>query len=152
MFDLDNRLKDLRASIVGSVFMVATAIMGLVWISLGLYSFLSRELGQVWGPVVLGLICFVPMILFALVKTFARPKPVPPRHDALESNLLAKLLEHKAVENAGGSSPLVFAVVAVAAGFLATRFPGAVATLNQALTAYAQEMNRRASASDETQV
>ena len=149
MFDLDHRLKDLRASIVGSVFVGATAVMGMVWISLGLYSYLSRELGPVWGPLVLGLICFVPLIWFALAKTFARPAPIPPTQGPLEANLVARLLEHKMVENAGGTSPLIIALVAVAAGFIASRFPGALATLSQVLAAYSQEANRGSSTADE---
>ena len=151
MFDLDHRLKDLRASLVVGVFVGATAVLGMVWISLGLYSYLNRELGPVWGPLVLGMICFVPLIWFALAKTFTRPAPTPPASMPLEANLVASLLENKVFDGARGTSPLIIALVAVAAGFIASRFPGALATFSQVLAAYSQGVKRSPGPDEQSQ-
>ena len=81
MFNFSDHLQELRSTLVGLVLILAATIIGFVWISVGIYFWLSSMLGNVWAPLVLGLIYFVPIIAFAFSKAFARPdanQPIRP--------------------------------------------------------------------------
>ncbi|HOY24182.1 MAG TPA: hypothetical protein PK002_13600, partial [Cellvibrio sp.] len=72
MFNFNDHLQELRANIVSLVLLLSATVIGFVWISIGIYHWLSACLGAVWGPIVLGLIYFIPIIIFAFIKAFAR--------------------------------------------------------------------------------
>ena len=76
MFNFNGHLQELRANIVSIVLLLSATIIGFVWISIGIYHWLSACLGAVWGPIVLGLIFFIPIIIFAFIKAFVR-SPLP---------------------------------------------------------------------------
>ena len=133
MFNFSDHLQELRSTLVGLVLILAATIIGFVWISIGIYFWLSSMLGGVWGPLVLGLIYFVPIIAFALSKAFAKPettKAQQPRDQDLNLQAFSKTFE-----NLSNRSPIVVIAAAAVAGFLATRFPSFLALFNQLLTA-----------------
>ena len=141
MFNFGHHLQELRSTVVGLVLIIAATIIGFVWISIGIYVWLSSCLGVVWGPIVLGLIYFIPIIVFALFKAFAKPVPppiIPPREQDLTIQALSKVFE-----NLPGRSPFLTVVIAGVAAFLATRFPSLLTTFTQLLATYAEDAKHR---------
>lgn len=148
MFNFNDHLQELRATVIGVVLILAATIIGFVWISIGIYFWLSSLLGSIWGPIVLGLIYFLPIIVFAFVKAFRPSAPAAPVRD--ESADLAALNVAKVFENLSGRSPLWVASAAVLAGFLATRFPSLLSVFTQLISVYAEDVAMRATkASDD---
>ena len=133
MFNFSDHLQELRSTLVGLVLILAATIIGFVWLSVGIYFWLSSMLGNIWGPLVLGLIYFIPIIAFALSKAFAKPettKAQQPRDQDLNLQAFSKTFE-----NLSNRSPIVVIAAAAVAGFLATRFPSLLALFNQLLAA-----------------
>jgi len=142
MFNFSDHLQELRSTLIGLVLILAATIIGFVWISIGIYFWLSATLGSVWGPIVLGLIYFLPIVIFALAKAFRPSVPVaPPRQDNAD---LAALNLTKVIENLSGRSPLWVASAAILAGFLATRFPALLSVFMQLISVYAEDVAKRA--------
>ncbi|RYY75033.1 MAG: hypothetical protein EOO52_12035 [Gammaproteobacteria bacterium] len=90
---------------------------------------------------ILGLIYFIPIIVFALSKAFARPPTQSQPHREQDLTLQAF---SKTFENLSNRSPLVIISAAAIAGFLATRFPSLLGLFNQLLTTYSEEVKTRA--------
>jgi hypothetical protein len=143
MFNFNDHLQELRANIVSLVLLLSATIIGFVWISIGIYHWLSACLGALWGPIVLGLIYFIPIIIFAFVKAFVRPVPLQNqnRHDQADA---AVLNMSKVFESLSGRSPLLATSAVVVAGVLATRFPALLSVFTQVLAAYAEDVKMRA--------
>jgi hypothetical protein len=143
MFNFNDRLQELRSTIMGIVLLSAATVIGFVWISIGIYHWLSTCLGSVWGPIVLGLTYFLPIVIFAFMKAFVRqPVPFTPPHN--ESADVSTLNVTKVLENLSGRSPFVVASAAILAGFLATRFPALLSVFMQILAVYAEDVKARA--------
>ena len=133
MFNFSDHLQELRSTLVGLVIILAATIIGFVWLSVGIYFWLSSMLGNIWGPLVLGLIYFIPIIAFALSKAFAKPettKAQQPREQDLNLQAFSKTFE-----NLSNRSPIVVIAAAAVAGFLATRFPSLLTLFNQLMAA-----------------
>jgi len=133
MFNFSDHLQELRSTLVGLVLILAATIIGFVWLSVGIYFWLSSMLGNIWGPLVLGLIYFIPIIAFALSKAFAKPettKAQQPRDQDLNLQAFSKTFE-----NLSNRSPIVVIAAAAVAGFLATRFPSLLTLFNQLMAA-----------------
>ena len=144
MFNFSDHLQELRSTLVGLVLILAATIIGFVWISLGIYFWLSSFLGNIWGPLVLGLIYFVPIIVFAFAKAFARPAEIAVK-SPYEQDLSLQAFS-KTFENLSNRSPFVIIAAAAVAGFLATRFPSLLSLFNQLLSAYSEEVKKRSEA------
>ncbi|MET0355863.1 MAG: hypothetical protein ABW044_03740 [Cellvibrio sp.] len=144
MFNFGDHLQELRSTIVGFVLILAATIIGFVWISIGIYFWLSSCLGAVWGPLVLGLIYFIPIIVFAFYKAFARP--VPPQIQPQRDQDINVQAFSKTFENLSNRSPLVIIAAAAVASFLATRFPALLAIFTQLLATYTEDAKSRAEA------
>ncbi len=143
MFNFNDHLQELRANIVSLVLLLSATIIGFVWISIGVYHWLSACLGAVWGPIVLGLIYFIPIIIFAFVKAFART-PVSQNQNRSDQADAAVLNMSKVFESLSGHSPLLATSAVVIAGVLATRFPALLSVFTQILAAYAEDVKMRA--------
>lgn len=143
MFNFNDHLQELRANIVSLVLLLSATIIGFVWISIGIYHWLSACLGTVWGPIVLGLIYFIPIIIFAFIKAFART-PVPQNQNRSDQADATVLNMSKVFESLSGRSPLLATSAVVIAGVLATRFPTLLSVFTQILAAYAEDVKMRA--------
>lgn len=143
MFNFNDRLQELRSTIIGIALLSASTIIGFVWISIGLYQLFSAWLGSVWGPILLGLIYFLPIVIFAFIKAFVR-QPEPVATSRSEPADIAALNVTKVFENLSDRSPFVVASAAILAGFLATRFPALLTVFMQILAVYADDVKRRA--------
>lgn len=151
MFNFNDRLSGLRSTIIGLVLLLAATIIGFVWISIGVYHWLTLCLGAVWGPIVLGLLYFLPIVIFAFAKAFARPSP-PPALPSSEPTDASALYMSKAFENLSGRSPFFVVSAAIIAGFIATRFPSLLSVFTQILAAYGEDVKAKAAqASDQSE-
>ena len=144
MFNFSSQLQNLRSSIIGIVLIVAMAVIGLTWISIGIHSYFTSLVGPVWGPIVLGGLFFLPIVIFALVRSMDKndaraqtPSYANPFNDAVGLNI------PKLIESLSGHSPFFVTVVAITAGFLATRFPALLVVFSQVITAYADDYKIR---------
>jgi hypothetical protein len=143
MFNFNDHLQELRANIVSIVLLLSATIIGFVWISIGIYHWLSACLGAVWGPIVLGLIYIIPIIIFAFIKAFVRPS-LPQNQNRSDQADATVLNMSKVFESLSGRSPFLVASAAIIAGFLATRFPALLTVFTQILAAYADDLKMRA--------
>lgn len=145
MFNFSDKFQEFRSNIVGVVLLLGSSIMGVVWIGVGLSRLLSTYLGEIWGPIVLGLLCFVPVVIFALVKAFSRDSaPAPTRVNLGEFGEPGIASMAGLFEKLSGQSPLLGVVAAVTAAFLIKRFPGILPLFAQLLSAYIDDVNMRA--------
>ncbi|MES2826031.1 MAG: hypothetical protein V4732_20695 [Pseudomonadota bacterium] len=142
MFNFSDQLQELRSLIIGLVLLLATTIIGLIWISVGFYHGLSIYLGPTWGPIVLGVIFFVPMLIFTFVKAFSR-NPQPSQQLIVPNTDMAALNFSKVIESLSGQSPFFVASIAIIGGVLATRFPALLSVFMQVLTAYSEDSKAR---------
>lgn len=145
MFNFSDRFQELRSTIIGLVLLLASIVMGVVWIGIGLSRWLSACLGDIWGPIVLGLICFVPVIMFALMKAFGRSTPkLPANNTATAYGEPAAAQMAGLFEKLSGHSPFLGVAAAVVAGFVINRFPSIVPLLVQLASAYVDDVKMRA--------
>lgn len=142
MFNFSDQLQELRSLIIGLVLLLATTIIGLIWISVGFYHGLSSYLGPIWGPMVLGLIFFVPMLIFTFVKAFSRDTRQAQQQPGPNADMAA-LNFSKVIESLSGQSPFFVASVAIIGGVLASRFPALLSVFMQVLTAYSEDAKVR---------
>ncbi|MES2674937.1 MAG: hypothetical protein V4660_11910 [Pseudomonadota bacterium] len=142
MFNFSDQLQELRALIIGLVLLLATTIIGLIWISIGFYHGISIYLGPTWGPIVLGVIFFVPMLIFTFVKAFSR-NTQQARQQSGPNPDTAVLNFSKVIESLSGQSPFVVASIAIIGGVLASRFPALLSIFMQVITAYSEDAKIR---------
>ena len=142
MFNFLPPLKELRSAIISLGLVLATAIIGIIWLSIGFYNGLVALIGPLWGPFALGGICFIPLIGF-MIHQAKTPKPQPQATaqpfmagDSAVSQIA------RIIETVSERSVLLGAVAATLAGFLATRFPMMLSLFAQIVTAYAEDMKR----------
>jgi len=143
MFNFSDRFQELRSTIIGVVLLLASIIIGIIWIGIGLSHWLTDCFGAVWGPIVLGLIFFVPVVVFALVKAFGRTPPAPVNSNYEHADVAAMTIS-KMFEGLSGHSPVVSVTAAVVVGFLASRFPAVLPAFAQILSAYTEDVKARA--------
>lgn len=155
MFDLHNRIDSIRASVIGLVLMIACTILGFIWISVGLYAFLTLKLGPVWGPVALGAALFVPILVWSLAQALMPKDKRSKAQKAYDAAFAASSVGSisRMIESMSSHSPFLATAVAVAGGFLATRFPQFLAMFTELVTAWGDELvrhkARKAQAEDE---
>ena len=143
MLNFNDHLQELRANIVSLVLLLSATIIGFVWVSIGVYHWLSVCLGAVWGPIVLGLMYFIPIVIFAFMKAFART-PLSQKQNRNDQADATVLNMSKVFESLSGRSPFLVASAAIIAGFLAARFPALLTVFAQILAAYAEDLKTRA--------
>ncbi len=143
MFDLHQRFDSLRASLIGLVLILACTILGIIWLTIGVYAFLTLKLGPVWGPVALGGILFVPMVIFLFFQVFRRKGKSKQQmaYEAAFANSSVGSIS-RMVEAMSPHSPFLATAVAVAGGFLAARFPQFLSMFAEVVTALGDELVR----------
>lgn len=157
MFNFLPSLREIRSLVIGIGLILASAVIGLIWVSIGLYALLTTLIGPVWGPFVLGVIGFVPLMVLILHQLMTPAhRQVPPTAQgfaAIDGSVghIARIIDALSER-----SVFLGAVAAVVAGFLATRFPAFLSLFAQMVTAYAEDMKRNdakkaaAASADET--
>ncbi len=137
-------INSIKSSLIGLVLILATAIMGLGWIGFGLYSLFVLYLGAVLGPIALGGLFLLPIIIFFVAK--ALPHNVQKRkqqayNEAFANSTVGAI--SRMVDAMSGHSPVAATVVAVLGGFLASRFPQFLPMLAEVVGALGEELSRR---------
>ena len=137
-------INSIKSSLIGLVLILATAIMGLGWIGFGLYSLFVLYLGAVLGPVALGGLFLLPIIIFFIAK--ALPHNTAKRkqeayNDAFANSTVGAI--SRMVDAMSGHSPVAATIVAVLGGFMASRFPQFLPMLAEVVGALGEELARR---------
>lgn len=148
MFNLSEQLSDLRDSLITLALVVAAAVIGLGWGSIGLFNALKIWLGPVWGPVALGAGMIVPLIIYVVVKHLTKQEKK--RRQAFMNQQAQAAYAQSSVVHISriidafkGQSPVIASVAAVVAGILATRFPSLLSIISEAITAWAEDRARK---------
>jgi len=154
MFNLSEQLAELRATLIAVVLLVAAAIIGLAWASIGLFNALQIWLGPVWGPIGLGAAMILPLILYILVRQSGKRQRE--QHQALmraqtQAAYAQSSVVHiqRILDALKGRSPILASVAAVLAGALASRFPSILAIVSELAAAWADDMRRKGERDDD---
>jgi hypothetical protein len=131
MLNFTRGFEALKDSIIGVVLLLALAIIGLIWLSIGIYSWLVSLMGPVFGPLALGGLCLLPLVIYVINQSFKRPA----RPESLTPEAASVLHIAKIIESLSSRSPLLGTAAAIAAGFLAL--------LAQILAAWAQDSHNK---------
>jgi hypothetical protein len=137
-------INSIKSSLIGLVLILATAIIGLGWIGFGLYSLFVLYLGTVIGPIALGGLFLLPILIFFALK--ALPRNAAKRrqqayNDAFANSTVGAI--SRMVDSMSGHSPAAAAIVAVLGGVLASRFPQFLPILAEMVGALGDELSRR---------
>lgn len=143
MFNLKPHIDYALSASLKVVLLAGLTLIGLVWLSIGLYAALSQWLGPIWGPILLGGVFFVPVVIMGIGALVSPPKPQAQGFASQSFTDNPILGVSKVIDAMSGHSPILATLAAVAAGFLATRFPSLLSLLAQALTALSADLNRR---------
>lgn len=145
MFNVTHRIESLKSSLIGIVLVLACAILGLIWISIGIYSFLVSKLGLTWGPIVLGGLLFLPLAGYGIAKlvtnTDKRSRQQKMFDAAFANSSVGSI--SRMIETMSAHSPFAAALVAVVGGFLASRFPQFLSMFAELVGALGEELSRR---------
>jgi len=133
-----------KSSVIGLVLILAAAIIGLGWIGYGLYTVFVIYVGPIWGPLLLGGLFLLPLIVFITAQ--ALPHNVKKRrqdayNEAFANSSVGAI--SRMVDAMSGHSPIAATVVAVFGGFLASRFPQFLPMLAEIVSALGDELARR---------
>ena len=137
-------INSIKSSLIGLVLILATAIIGLGWIGFGLYSLFVLYLGLIWGPIALGGLFLLPIIIFFAVK--ALPHNTAKRRQQAYNEAFANSTVgaiSRMVDSMSGHSPVAATLVAILGGFLASRFPQFLPMLAEVVGALGDELARR---------
>ncbi|CAM3242265.1 hypothetical protein [Asticcacaulis taihuensis] len=140
MFNFSNQLESLKSSIIGLVLLLASAIIGLIWVSIGLYSLAVKLLGDLWGPLALGGIFLLPIVIYLIIK--ALPHNREKRRQSLIDEAFSKSTVgsiSNLIDSLSATSPILATVAAIVAGFMATRFPQYLPMFSQIVSALGEE-------------
>jgi hypothetical protein len=125
----------MRAPIAVGLALVASATIGLVWISIAVVESAAAMLGPVWAPASVGLVLLAPLAIFATIswRNDRRRQAAPilgvAGNDAALSAIAAAA--HKMIDK----SPLAALALATLAGVVATRYPAGLTLLANVLAA-----------------
>ncbi|MDC7682289.1 hypothetical protein PQU92_03320 [Asticcacaulis sp. BYS171W] len=154
MFNLSEQLSELRDSIIAVVLLVAAAILGVAWASIGLFNALQIWLGPVWGPVALGAAMILPLAIYMLIKRLTKEEKK--RQQTLAKQQTQAFYTQSSVvhiqrilDALKGRSPVLATVGAVIAGFLASKFPSMLAVLSEIIGAWGDDVKRKTAEHDD---
>lgn len=144
MFNITQHIEALKQSMIGYILMLAAAIIGLIWISVGVYSWATQLLGPTWGPIAIGGVFILPVLIYVVVKALMphdkRSKQQRMFDEAFASSPIGAL--SKMIETMSPHSPFLAAITAVAGGFVATRFPQFLQIMAELVGALGEELTR----------
>lgn len=144
MFNFSNQIDALKSFIIGLTLILACTILGIIWISIGLYQLVAKTIGPMWGPVVLGLLFLLPIAVYFINRALPHNKDKR-RKSAMEEAFANSTVGSmsRMIDSLSATSPVLAAVAAVVAGFMATRFPQFLPLVAQVVVAVNEEMQGR---------
>ncbi|WAC47859.1 hypothetical protein OVA03_14300 [Asticcacaulis sp. SL142] len=149
MFNVSEKISELKSSILYIVFLAGSLLIGLTWLSIGLYNALKLWIGTPWSSFVLALIMLVPVIIHLLIKAFSPDRPT--KANTLSSQARPAVdpsgaLLSQIMGAVAGQSTLIVTVVTLLASFIAVRFPSFLGMFAQVVTAFVDDMKLRPTA------
>jgi hypothetical protein len=145
MFSFAPQIDALKTAALRVVIIGGTTLIGLVWLSVGLFHLLTRSFGPTGAGFALSALFLLPLIAFSLSETFGK-KQVNPKHQTAMGqgfDTSPIMAISRIIESLSNRSPILAAAVAVFAGFLATRFPSFLNVFSQIITSFIEDLNRR---------
>ncbi|MBI1250287.1 MAG: hypothetical protein GC189_02300 [Alphaproteobacteria bacterium] len=129
------QLREARSAIVGWSLAVATAIVGVVWLSVAAARALEPHLPPGAAATVVGLALLAPLLCALVAAQFGNKRHDPPALQGLAGGAQEPQLAaiSRAAERLVEKSPLTALAIAALAGLLAVRFPAALTLLIQIL-------------------
>lgn len=144
MFNLSSLIENIKSIAIKLVLLGGTTLIGLVWLSIGLNQFLTALVGSIWAPFIMAGLFILPVIIYAVAQTFAPKKPEKAQAFAQGAGADSSVTAiSRMIEAMSGVSPVASAAVAVAAGFMVTRFPSLLNVFAQLVTAFAEDLKVR---------
>ncbi len=140
MFNFSHQIENFKSSLIGLVLLLASAIIGLIWVSIGIYSLAVKLLGVLWGPLALGGLFLLPIIIYLIVK--AMPHNKEKRRQSLIDEAFSKSTVgsiSNLIDSLSSTSPVLATVAAIVAGFMATRFPQYLPMFSQIVSSLGEE-------------
>ncbi len=145
MFDVSHKIESFKSSLIGLVLMLACTILGIIWLSVSLYNFLTIKFGPIAGPAICGAILFVPILIYGAVKLINRQDKRSKKQrmfdEAFANSSVGSL--SRMIETMSRHSPFAAAAVAILGGFMATRFPQFLSMFAELVNALGDELDRR---------
>lgn len=139
-----HQINSIKDSVITLVLILATAIIGLGWIGYGLFTLFVHYLGAIWGPIVLGGLFLLPLIIFLLAKLMphnTKKRKQQAYNEAFANSSVGAI--SRMVDAMAGVSPIAASVVAIVGGFLASRFPQFLPMLAEIVVSVGDELARR---------
>lgn len=140
MFNFSHQIDNFKSSLIGLVLLLASAIIGLIWVSIGIYSLAVKLVGDLWGPLALGGIFLLPIVIYLVIKS------LPHNKEKKRQSLIDEAFSRSTVgsisnliDNLSGVSPILATVAAIVAGFMASRFPQYLPMFSQIVSSLGEE-------------
>jgi hypothetical protein len=145
MFNVSHKIESFKTSLIGFVLMLACTILGIIWLSVSLYNYLTLKFGLIAGPAICGAVLFLPIIGYGLFKAFHRKDKRSKKErmfdEAFANSSVGSL--SRMIESMSKHSPFAAAAVAIIGGFLASRFPQFLSMFAELVQAASDELDRR---------
>ena len=144
MFNFSHQFENFKSSLIGLVLILASAMLGLIWISIGIHKIAIQLLGELWGPLALGGIFLLPVIIYFGIR--ALPQNQKKRRQSMIDEAFANSSVgsiSRIIDTLSPVSPVLATVAAIVAGFVATRFPQLLPTFSQIVQALGEELQLR---------
>lgn len=138
MSPFGERFQTMKGAVLGGALLVASAGMGLAWLSIAAVGGTAAVLGLFWARVVVGLLLLSPLavfVLFVWLRDQKRQDLAPVAGIGTDAALTTiASAAQKMIEK----SPLAALALASLAGLIAARFPAALTLLANVLKEYDQ--------------
>jgi len=145
MFNVSHKIESFKTSLIGFVLMLACTILGIIWLSVSLYNYLTQQFGLIAGPAICGAVLFIPIVIYGIVKAVhnkdKRSKKERMFDEAFANSSVGSL--SRMIETMSKHSPFAAAAVAIIGGFLASRFPQFLGMFADLVQAAGDELDRR---------
>jgi hypothetical protein len=146
MFDLKPTIDSVKSAAIRILVMGGAALIGLTWLSIGIFGFLSNLTGPNLAGLILGALFLVPTGLILLVNGHRAKQEVGSRPQAFAGQTQSHDPLVDIIESLKGRSPLVIASLSVVTGLIATRFPQFLTVFSQALKLLIEEFSKASQA------
>ncbi len=145
MFNFSHKIEEIKSSLIGFVLMLACTILGIIWLSVALYNYLTQSFGTIAGPAICGVVLFAPIAIYLVIKAVhkqdKRSKKQKMFDEAFAATPVGSL--SRMIESMSAHSPFAAAAVAILGGFLASRFPQFLSMFTELVSALGEELTRR---------
>lgn len=136
MFDVGEKIRSAASAGIATVISGAAAMLGCVYLSIAVIMWLERSMSPEAARALVGGLLLVPLLIVVLRGKLSKPAPQAQQAAHAQSDYAMASVAQLAglVEKLADRAPLASAGVAIAAGVLAARAPGALALFVQILS------------------